>query len=129
MQLYCLYCTDEGHCIVTETFDTNWLLFGWCESEINLTIKELTKIEKGVGVELSGCHGSVAELWQPRPDVSWVRLNSFIVLSPCVQSWKPRMHNKIAFVGVFSENKFYSVHEDTTNTNCLLCPMVQVPCL
>ena len=23
MQLYCLYCTDEGHCIVTETFDTN----------------------------------------------------------------------------------------------------------
>ena len=23
MQLYCLYCTDEGHCIVTKRFDTN----------------------------------------------------------------------------------------------------------
>ena len=38
MQLYCLYYTDEGHCIVAETFDPNLrticrLLFGWCESE------------------------------------------------------------------------------------------------
>ena len=42
MQLYCLYCTDEGHGIVAETFDPNlrtiWLLFGWCESRKKLII-------------------------------------------------------------------------------------------
>ena len=39
LQLYCLYCTDEGPCIVAETFDPNlrtiWLLFGWCKSKKN----------------------------------------------------------------------------------------------
>ena len=42
---------------------------------------------KGLEVKPSGCHGSVAEHWQPKSEVSWVQLNSFIVLGPsCVQS-------------------------------------------
>ena len=66
--------------------DWNWTIFGnyyWTQQELN-TIKEFrcyeTKVEKGAGVKLSGCRGSVAEHWQPRPDVSWVRLNSFLCL-------------------------------------------------
>ena len=57
---------------------------------------------KGQGVKLSGCCGSVPEHWRPKPDVFWVRLNSFNVLSPCcVQSQKPRMHYKISPVEIY----------------------------
>ena len=36
MQLYCLYYTDEGHCIVTEMFDTN----------LNLVVIQLVRERK-----------------------------------------------------------------------------------
>ena len=80
-----LKCNSHTFLLWLELNNLWWLI---CVLEGLSTIKEFrcyeVKIEKGVGVKLSGCHGSVAEHWRPSPDVSWVRL--YCAYSPCVQS-------------------------------------------